>query len=156
VLPTPSANAVLQWNPTATGLTNLAASGSGNLVFSIGPTLVNPALGTPTALTLTNATGLPLTTGVTGVLPVANGGSGSAAPSLVGGTNITISGTWPIETITATGNAGGVRAARGRHQREPLAAGGTGVVTINAAAGGASITVGTTDHLGRRLGPRAV
>jgi hypothetical protein len=71
------------------------------------PVMVTPALGTPSAVNLTNATNLPLTTGVTGVLPVANGGNGTATPSLVAGANVTITGTWPNQTIASTGGGGG-------------------------------------------------
>jgi hypothetical protein len=64
------------------------------------------ALGTPSSGTATNLTGLPLTTGVTGLLPVANGGTGTATPALVAGTNVTITGTWPNQTVNATGGGG--------------------------------------------------
>ena len=39
----------------------------------------------------------------TSILGIANGGSGTATPSLVAGTNISITGTWPNQTINSTG-----------------------------------------------------
>jgi len=48
---------------TITSLGN-AATGTGAIVRETSPTLITPALGTPTALVLTNATGLPPLTGI--------------------------------------------------------------------------------------------
>jgi hypothetical protein len=48
-----------------TGVTS--STGSGSLVLSTSPTLVTPILGIPTSVTLTNGTGLPISTGVSGL-----------------------------------------------------------------------------------------
>lgn len=88
---------------------NLAAAvtdetGSGALVFGTSPTLVTPILGTPTSGTLTSCTGLPLSTGVTGTLPAANGGTGVANSSTITlAGNLTHAGAF-TQSFTATGN----------------------------------------------------
>ena len=53
------------------------------------------ALGTPSSGTLTSCTGLPMTTGVTGTLPIANGGTNSTSTAYCSLTT-NISGTLPV------------------------------------------------------------
>ena len=71
-------------------------------------TLSSVVLGTPSSGTLTSCTGLPLTTGVTGTLPVANGGTGVTAStgtgSVVLSASPTFTGTVGAAAITATGD----------------------------------------------------
>ena len=85
-----------------TGTLNCVVGASGTV------TSVNGSGGT-TGLTIS---GGPITGSGTltlgGILGVANGGTGTATPSLVAGSNVTITGTWPNQTIAATAGAAGV------------------------------------------------
>jgi hypothetical protein len=105
-------NAAIQTFLNSPSSANLRAAvtdetGTGALVFATTPTLVTPILGTPTSGTLTSCTGLPLTTGVTGALPVANGGTGASATvqALSGPGAVNITSLATAFTSTATGNA---------------------------------------------------
>ena len=90
-------------------------------------------------LTLGGAlSGVSLATQVTGTLPVANGGTGtSSTPSLVNGSGISVTGTWPNQTITATGGGGSVTSVSGTGTVNGLTL--TGTVTTSG-----SLTLGGT------------
>lgn len=102
---TPAAGfATLATTPTSA---NLAATitdetGSGSLVFATSPTLVTPALGTPSAVVLTNATSIPAGQ-LTGTVAAARGGF-AADVSTSSGVPLFASGTATFTSTSGTGN----------------------------------------------------
>jgi hypothetical protein len=80
---------------------------SGNIKYSVlSSSGVDSFSGGSTGLTPATATTGAVTLG--GTLAVASGGTGTATPALVAGTNVTINGTWPNQTINSSNTGGTV------------------------------------------------
>lgn len=143
--------AVCAWNGSdfvkvatsvADGVTSVGGTGTVNGI-SLSGTVTSTG-----NLTLGGAlTGVSLTSQVSGILPVANGGTNTATPALVAGSGVTISGTWPNQTINATGTGGTVTSVTGSGNIAssggttpnitftgtlPVSSGGTGASTLTA------------------------
>jgi hypothetical protein len=128
---TPTAGQAAEWT-SSTAILGVDVTGSGNYVKATSPTLVTPLLGTPTSGLLSNCTGLPLTTGVTGTLPGANGGTGNAFFAVTGPTTTLKTYTFPNASSSVLTDNAAVTVAQG----------GTGRNTSTTAYG--LIAAGTT------------
>lgn len=119
-LPIGASGRVLTSNGTNASWQVPAGGGSGTVTSVTGTTNRILITGTPTVAPIINispnyigqntiTTVGNLTTGSWGatIIPINKGGTGTATPALVPGTNITITGAWPNQTISATGGGGG-------------------------------------------------
>jgi hypothetical protein len=123
VVPTDNVANVTGIVAVANGGTGVTTStGTGNLVLSTSPLLTTPNLGTPSALTLTNATGLPISSGVSGLgsnvatfLGTPSSANLSSTVTDKTGSGTLVFGTSPtlttpiISSTTNTSNAGAIR-----------------------------------------------
>ncbi len=112
------------------------------------PSFTTPDLGTPSAATLTNATGLPIIAGTTGTLSVARGGTGVTSSTGSGNTVLSNSPTLVTpalgtpSSVTLT-NATGLPIDGGTTGTLPVSRGGTGSTSASGARSNLGLVIGT-------------
>ena len=127
-------------NTTGTGVPSIAVAGTDYIA-------PGGSLGTPSALVLTNATGLPLTTGVTGVLPVANGGTG-VGTSTGSGNNVLSTSPTLVTPLLGTPTSGVLTNCTGLPVSTGVSGLGAGIATFLATPSSANLAAAVTGETG--------
>jgi len=134
--------------PTSVAVTgDVTISNTGVTSLRTSPTLVTPILGTPTSGTLTSCTGLPLTTGVTGILPVGNGGTG-VTTSTGSGANALATSPSLTTPILGTPTSGTLTNCTGLPISTGVSGLGAGVATFLTTPSSANLDALVTDDTG--------
>ena len=121
--------------PNSTGTawgTSYSVSGTGNVALTTSPVFTTPNLGTPSAATLTNATGLPITTGVSGLGLYVSSALGTNVGTA--GSVVVQNGTLGTPSSGTLTNATGLPLTTGVTGTLPVGNGGTGATTLSANA----------------------
>jgi len=97
-------NSALTNNSVTIGSTSIALGGITGTIAGLVSLNATTVTGTNLVGSLASSTGLPLTTGVTGILPIANGGTNSSATPTAGGVGYGTGTAYAFSTVGTAGN----------------------------------------------------